>query len=77
MTVVEMVNSGVSYREIENMVLLVAVKQAVKIEGGHSQRAAERLGVHRNTVSRMLVRAGLRQKVGGKPGVDPHARFNL
>lgn len=40
--------------EAESMLRVWMAQRALKIEKGHHIRAAERLGIHRNTISRIL-----------------------
>ncbi|WP_188760853.1 hypothetical protein [Edaphobacter acidisoli] len=49
----KLVENGWTLERIEEEVRLRAVSAAVACEEGHCQKAATRLGVHRNTISRL------------------------
>ncbi len=47
--------------EVESMVRVWMVKRALKLENGICRRAAQRLGIHRNTLSRIMAGAATTQ----------------
>jgi predicted DNA-binding protein (UPF0251 family) len=67
----QLVGMDVTLAEIERRVRVAAVRDAVDRENGHREHAALRLGVHRNTVTRILVAAGQRKRRRRKLGVKP------
>ena len=64
----QLVGMDVTLAEIERRVRLAAVREAVDRENGHREHAAARLGVHRNTVTRILLAAGMRKTLRRRLG---------
>jgi DNA-binding NtrC family response regulator len=54
MTLTTMVYNGFSLAEIEAAIRRRIVLAAIKMERGNKGRAAKRLGIHRNTITRIL-----------------------
>ena len=69
MTAATMVREGYRLEEIEWQVRRYVVQWAVDREGGSLARAGVRLGVHRNTVSRMVKE--YRVVVRGRSAANP------
>jgi DNA-binding NtrC family response regulator len=66
MTVEMMLEAGQTLEQVLGAVRRHAVTVTVKHESGHCQRAAAKLGIHRNTVTRILAECGTPQTTGRK-----------
>lgn len=54
LTIDEMLEQQMSFDEMETVIRQVIAKRALLLERGNQCRAAQRLGVHRNTFNRMI-----------------------
>ena len=61
-----MVNSGFTLVEIRDYVMRWAIVKALRLERGHQIKAAKRLGVHRNTLTRLKHSLGVKTILNGK-----------
>ncbi len=57
-----LISSGITLREFLEEVEKIAITEALKLSGGRLNRAAEILGIHRNTLSQKIKKYRIRRK---------------